>query len=131
MSRVLVIDDCEELTDIVLELLENEGYAVERAHDRQSALARLEGENFDLILCDLVLPLDDSQSEESDSAMVGVHCIHEIAQKYPRVPIIAISGELVGSPLSAVEQFGACGTLSKPFGRKELLQAVQSALNTH
>ena len=97
----------------------------------EEALEKLNEKAFDLVLCDLVLPLSGMEEEHaSDSAMVGVHCMHEIRKLYPAIPVIAISGELVGSPLDAVRGFGACATLSKPFGRKELLNAVGDALGT-
>ena len=130
MTRVLVIDDCEELAEVVQELLEGEGYGVELAFNSREALEKLASARngnigFDVVLCDLVLPLDEETARESvnhegDSAMVGAHCINQITAQYPGIPVIAISGELVGSPLSIVEKFGACKALSKPFGRARL-----------
>ncbi len=133
MTRVLVVDDCEELTEILSELLKGEGYAVQIAHTTSDAMRHLERDTFDVVLCDLVLPLDEEPSpearqHESDSAMVGAHCIHQVTQRYPNLPVIAISGELVGSPLSMMLQFGAKASLSKPFGRAELVKVVQSVL---
>jgi CheY-like chemotaxis protein len=135
MTRVLVVDDCEELTEILSELLEDAGYTVQVAYTTADAMNRLEQEVFDLVLCDLVLPLDEESSSESphhesDSAMVGAHCIHQMTQRYPALPVIAISGELVGGPLSVMQQFGAKASLSKPFGRAELVKVVQSVLAT-
>jgi CheY-like chemotaxis protein len=134
MTRVLVIDDCEELREVVRELLQDAGYLVELAEDSRTALSQMQNNRFDVVLCDLVLPLGNpaSASESdvgSDSAMVGMHCIHELSRRYPNVPVIAISGELVGSPLSIAHQFGAKGSLSKPFGVAELIDAVEGALN--
>ena len=129
MTKVLVIDDCEEIRDIVHDMLADEGYEVSVAVDSNEAIAHLDTQGADLVLCDLVLPLGyEDALEENDSAMVGVHCINELARMYPTVPIIAISGELTGGALSAVECFGACTTLSKPFGRDELISVVQKAL---
>jgi len=136
MTRVLVIDDCEELTEILTVLLKDEGYTVQVAYTTADAMNCLEHDVFDLVLCDLVLPLDEELSSdvphhESDSAMVGAHCIHQMTQRYPTLPVIAISGELVGTPLSVMQQFGAKASLSKPFGRAELVKVVQSVLATH
>ena len=133
MTRVLVIDDCEEVAEIIKQLLERNGFSVEMAHDSVTALSRMNHAKFDVVLCDLVLPLEqDEVSEggsEGDSAMVGMHCIHELSSRHPQVPVIAMSGELVGAPLSVAEKFGAKGTLSKPFNGGQLLDVVNGVLH--
>jgi CheY-like chemotaxis protein len=130
MTRVLVIDDCEELTDILAELLKQDGFSVDVAHSSTDGLDRLQSSQFDAVLCDLVLPLERGELEsESDSAMVGAYCIREITARFPGVPVIAMSGELVGGPLSMVERFGARATISKPFGRTELLTTLRGVLS--
>ena len=129
MTKVLVIDDCEELRLVVGDLLEDMGIEVISAEDVKSAWKHLDEHQFDLVMCDLVMPMDDEEGDdENASAMVGVHAIHEISKKVPRIPIIAISGELTGEPLRAIRQFGAVTTISKPFGRDELKAAVEFAL---
>ena len=129
MTRVLVIDDCEDLRMVVSELLDDEGFAVTLAADTEQALSELKHKPFDVVLCDLVMPLVANSAENAcDSAMVGVHCINQISKEHPTLPIIAISGELTGNPLGAVKNFGASATLSKPFGREELLKTLSSVL---
>ena len=129
MTRVLVIDDCEELRLIVGDLLEDLGMEVFSAEDVKAAWKQLDSQSFDLVLCDLVMPLDEEDDEEDNSsAMVGVHAIHELSKRYPKLPIVASSGELTGEPLRAIRQFGALTTISKPFGQEELRAAVEYAL---
>lgn len=131
MTRVLVIDDCEEVCEIIAEILRGEGYDVGVAADGRTGLIALEVDTYDAVLCDLVLPLSDGSGDHDfDSAMAGAHCISEICRRHPTIPVIAISGELVGSPLSTVRKFGACATLSKPFGRHDLVGALNLALAT-
>lgn len=132
MTKVLVIDDCEELRMVVEDLLNDLGMSVVSAEDVRSGWKFLEEQEFDLVLCDLVLPMPldeaDAGMEDDSSPMVGVHAIHELSKRFPKMPIVAISGELVGEPLKAIRQFGAMTTLSKPFGRDELQAAVEYAL---
>lgn len=130
MAKVLIVDDCEEMRELIGVLLLDGGHSVGTAESADQAFEQLAKEPFDLVLCDLVLPLSgpDEDEPESDSAMVGVHCINGIKQRYPHVPVVAISGELVGAPLEGVCNFGAVATLSKPFGRKELNAVVSQAL---
>jgi len=131
MKRVLVIDDCADFREVVSDLLDDAGYKVNVAESAEQALKQCEAETFDIVLCDLVMPVPDEENPElvSDSAMVGVHTIHALSKKYPDLPIIAVSGQLTGDSLKGISQFGAVTSLAKPFGRDELMQAVESALN--
>ena len=130
MKKVLVIDDCKDFTEVVNELLSDAGYGVSVVDNAEDGIRRCEEESFDIVLCDLVLPSPDSGGifdDSNDSAMVGVHTIHALSTKFPKLPIIAVSGQLTGSPLKSIERFGAVTCLSKPFGRDELLAAVDRA----
>lgn len=117
---------------IVQDLLLDMGLDCTTAEDASSAMQVLEEQRFDVILCDLVLPVEDEFEDEDEvenvSAMVGVHAINKISKDYPGVPVVAISGALTGAPLRAIEQFGALTTISKPFGRDELQAAIEYAL---
>jgi CheY-like chemotaxis protein len=132
MTRVLIIDDCEDFREMVYEILDDAGYAVEVADGPETALAHCEKWSFDLFLCDLVLPDQEDEyaddDSDSSSAMVGVHTIQELSKRFPGTPVVAVSGELTGAPLAAMESFGAVRCLSKPFGRDELLSAIKGAL---
>ena len=132
MTRVLVIDDCEDFREMVYEILKDAGYAVEVADGPETALAQCENNKFDLFLCDLVMPDQEDEfvddSSESSSAMVGVHTFRELSKRFPGTPVVAVSGELTGAPLAAMETFGAVRCLSKPFGRDDLLAAIEGVL---
>lgn len=133
MTRVLLIDDCEDLRMVVQDLLLDMGLECTTAEDTSTAMQVLEEQRFDVILCDLVLPVEDDEfleegEEQNTSAMVGVHAINKISKDYPSVPVVAISGALTGAPLQAMQKFGAHTTLSKPFGRDELQAAIEYAL---
>ncbi len=127
MKNVLIIDDCESFREMVVDILSEEGFVVEAAENPETALQLCESTKFDLILCDLVMPVED---EDSNSAMVGVSAIRAISKKYPSIPVVAVSGELTGAPLDAIQNFGAVSCLSKPFGREDLLKAVERSLST-
>ena len=55
-GRVLVVDDNELNRDVLSRRLEQRGYDVETAVDGPSALDRLAGSSFDLVLLDVVMP---------------------------------------------------------------------------
>lgn len=133
MSKILVIDDSEEFREVIQELLLEEGHDVSVAGSADQGLRMCELETFDLVFCDLVLPSDAPEDElfpdeENDSAMIGVHAIHNLAKNFPEMPIVAVSGQLTGAPLKALERYGAKKCLSKPFGRDVLLATVNELL---
>lgn len=131
MTNILVIDDSADLRLIVKDLIHDMGLECFTAGDVSTAMQTLEDQRIDIVLCDLVLPVEDDtmvDEEENTSAMVGVHAIHSISKKFPKIPVVAISGALTGGPLESIKQFGALTTLSKPFGREELQAVVEFAL---
>ncbi|MDC0359004.1 response regulator [Oligoflexia bacterium] len=131
MESVLVIDDCEDFREVVSDLLEDAGYNVCVASGPDEAREFIKDNKFDLIICDLVMPVDPDEGfedEEDGSAMVGVHAISEFSKSHPEIPIVAVSGQMESSSLQAMQAFGAFDTLAKPFGREELLKAVEGAL---
>ena len=53
-SRILIVDDNQEIREVVTVLLENEGYEVEEAGDGEAAVAK--AEDMDLIILDVMMP---------------------------------------------------------------------------
>ena len=126
MKKILVIDDSEEIRDLVTLHLETEGYQVAALGDAREAEELCQTQPFDVVICDLVMPLDDDQ--ESESAMSGLHVIHSISKTLPHVPVIAISGQMQALLLDQLKIFGARLVLAKPFSREQLLAVVAQAL---
>jgi PleD family two-component response regulator len=55
-NRILIVDDTAANRDLLVPRLLREGHEVETAENAAVALDRLVGENFDLILLDLIMP---------------------------------------------------------------------------
>jgi hypothetical protein len=58
-GRVLVVDDDPDILDALSEILEVEGYEVQRARNGREALERLEQMLPDVVLLDLMMPVMD------------------------------------------------------------------------
>jgi two-component system, OmpR family, response regulator VanR len=56
MTRILIVEDSEELQDTYEALLTDEGYAVDRASDGGAALRSVERWHPDIVLLDLMMP---------------------------------------------------------------------------
>jgi CheY-like chemotaxis protein len=109
--RVLVVDDDPDILDALSEILEVEGYAVERARNGREALQRIEQKLPDLVLLDLMMPVMDG-SEFARKLAPGA-----------RPPIIVLSADRNVS--TKAREIGAIGWLAKPFELSDLLAAVK------
>jgi two-component system, chemotaxis family, chemotaxis protein CheY len=112
--RVLVVDDDPDILDALSEILEAEGYDVQRARNGREALQRLEQGLPDLVLLDLMMPVMDGW-EFARSLAPGA-----------RPPIIVLSADRNVS--AKAKEIGALGWLAKPFELSELLDAVRSVV---
>ncbi|WP_193164545.1 response regulator transcription factor [Microbulbifer hainanensis] len=57
MSRILLVDDDSELTDLLQEFLSGEGFDVTVANDGGSGLELAQSHNFDALVLDVMLPI--------------------------------------------------------------------------
>lgn len=135
MAAILVIDDCDDFRAMLCELLTEADHQVQAVASAEEALTICSETSFDLIFCDLVLPVIEEDEQDlldshNDSAMVGVRTIQDLAASHPSVPIIAMSGELSGDTLRGISSFGATTYLAKPFSRDELLHTISKAMIT-
>ena len=112
--RVLVVDDDPDILEALSEILEAEGYDVQRARNGREALQRLEQGLPDLVLLDLMMPVMDGW-EFARSLDPGA-----------RPPIIVLSADRNVSVKA--KEIGALGWLAKPFELTELLAAVRSVM---
>ena len=121
MKRILVIDDDMQFRQMLRQTLERAGFEVAEAPDGEKGMRLYRQDPTDLIITDIIMPEKE-----------GVETIIELRREFPDVKIIAISGGSRGIDakdcLYAVKQLGADCTFSKPFDRKELLEAISGLL---
>lgn len=120
MARILVIDDDSKIRLSIRLMLEPEGHTVTEAGDGKVGIELFKKNGADLIITDIIMPEKE-----------GLETITELRKQYPDIKIIAISGGGRVQPedyLGVARGFGAILTLAKPFGRKELLDAVNAVL---
>ncbi len=55
-KRILIIEDEAEVADLVARILTGDGGAADLAFDGRTALAKLEHQSYDLVICDLTIP---------------------------------------------------------------------------
>ncbi len=115
-KKILVVDDEKPISDIVKFNLAKEGYDVVTAYDGEEALAKVEEENPDLILLDLMLPKID-----------GLEVARQV-RKDRDTPIIMLTAK--DSEIDKVLglELGADDYVTKPFSNRELVARVKANL---
>ncbi len=116
MTRILVIDDEDQVRSMLRQMLEREGYEVLEAPNGKVGIDLCRQEPSDLVITDIIMP--DKE---------GIETILDLRRDFPDVRIIAISGGGRIRPENHLHLAAAAGvlrTLAKPFTRQEILQAV-------
>ena len=118
-GRILVVDDVEVNRDLLARRLKQQGHAVATADNGRQALERVRGEEFDLVLLDIMMP-------EMDGYQVLEDLQRDPALKH--IPVIMISA--VGEIESVVKcvEMGATDYLPKPFNAVLLKARVGATL---
>ncbi len=116
MPRVLLVDDDAELTDLLREYLQREGFDTEAAHDGESGVARALSERFDLIVLDVMMPKLD-----------GVEALRRI-RAASQVPVLMLTAR--GDDVDRIVglELGADDYVPKPCMPRELVARVRAIL---
>ncbi|GAA0352439.1 envelope stress response regulator transcription factor CpxR [Morganella psychrotolerans] len=115
MNKILLVDDDRELTSLLKELLDMEGFNVVIAHDGEQALALID-DSIDLLLLDIMMPRKN-----------GIETLKELRQNF-QTPVIMLTAR--GSDLDRVLglELGADDYLPKPFNDRELVARIRAIL---
>ena len=114
----LIADDDDVVRSTLGRLLRHLDMAVTDAHDGSSAIAKLEGNTFDLVISDLSMPVVD-----------GFAVLAAVHKKQPRTPVIILTGAGGVPDCVRAMREGAFDFLTKPFHPTALTEAVRAALD--
>lgn len=117
---ILVIDDEENVLSSVKKLISSRypEYSLELVDDPFEGLKKIEQENYDLVITDLMMP-----------GMDGLELIKKIRKTAPGLKIIMMTGYATMQTALLAMREGAKKYISKPFTRDELLTSVNTVLN--
>jgi CheY-like chemotaxis protein/anti-sigma regulatory factor (Ser/Thr protein kinase) len=116
-KRVLVVDDNDHLREVICELLELAGFAVDSAPDGSVALERLDKEEFDLMLLDVWMP-----------EMNGLELLGRLRARPAHPKVIMLTADDAPDTVLRAVRDQAYQYLAKPFDPKILVDMVRSAL---
>ena len=116
--RVLVVEDEQRISQFLRKGLTEKGYAVEVVGDADAALERLQGEPFDAIVLDLLLP----------GSRDGLELCREARARGVRAKILMLTArDTVENKIEGLDA-GADDYLVKPFSFRELLARLRALL---
>lgn len=117
MHDLLLIDDDQELTELLIAWLTPEGFQVRACHDSASALAALAGSTPEAVVLDVMLP-DGS----------GLELLKQLRAHHPELPVLMLSAR--GEPLDRILglELGADDYLAKPCDPRELTARLRAVL---
>jgi two-component system response regulator PilR (NtrC family) len=116
MPRILVVDDDETIRDALYELLSEE-YLCQTAETAEKAFARLETDDYDVVLTDISMP-----------GLSGLELLGQVRQRFPNTPVIIISGISDQEHAQGLIKIGAFDFLLKPFKLEVVEKSVKRAL---
>ncbi len=116
MSKVLIIDDDEELCDLVSEYLTVEGFETEAVHDGENGLKRAISGDYDMAILDVMMP-----------KMNGFDVLRNLREE-SALPVIMLTAR--GEDMERIVglEIGADDYLPKPFNPRELVARLRAIL---
>ncbi|QIL85630.1 response regulator [Vibrio sp. HDW18] len=115
MAHILLIDDDSELTSLLTEVLQYEGFSVSEANDGEAGLAAVSHET-DLILLDVMMP-----------KLNGMETLKRLRENWATpVLMLTAKGEEIDRVIGL--ELGADDYLPKPFSDRELLARIRAIL---
>jgi DNA-binding response OmpR family regulator len=117
--RVLVVEDEPNIRELVCLHLRHEGYTCEAAADGREALSKAQGEAYDLLVLDLMLP-----------GLDGLSLCRAVrnGRINSDVPILMLTAKGEEADKVVGLESGADDYLTKPFGVRELVARARALL---
>jgi DNA-binding response OmpR family regulator len=114
-KRILLVDDDRDLTEMIREYLEPEGFSVEIAHSGEPCFAG-NIEQTDLVLLDVMLP-----------GVSGLDVLRHLRQR-SSIPVILLTARDGDTERVVGLELGADDFIPKPFNPRELVARIRAVL---
>ena len=115
-ANIAIIEDDKDISSILANILNENGYSFKQAYDGSQAMKLLKNESFDLVLMDLMLPYVNGET-----------LIYEL-RKISDTPVIVISAKSMMETKLEVLRLGADDYIIKPFDINEVIVRIEVVL---
>ncbi len=118
-KKVLVVDDEEIIRTVLRTHLAKWGYRVTEASDGEQAIKQMSKDNFDLIICDILMPKKN-----------GWQVIQEVKAnpKTKDIPVILLTAKNEDPDMFKGYDLGADYYMTKPFTKAQLRYGIELML---
>jgi DNA-binding NtrC family response regulator len=116
-KRILIVDDERTVARSIALALAGEGLEVESVLSGEEALVRAAAVEFDLILCDLMMP-----------GLSGLDLLKALRESRPKTQVIMITGYPTVRTAEEALKMGAFAYVTKPFTPAEIRKVAARAL---
>jgi two-component system nitrogen regulation response regulator NtrX len=118
LSRILIVDDEDDIRRSLAGILGDEGFETTTAEDGERGIACIEEEGPpDVVLLDIAMPGRD-----------GVEILVELVERWPEVPVVMMSGHGTIETAVRTTRHGAYDFVEKPLSIDKLLLTIQHAV---
>jgi DNA-binding NtrC family response regulator len=118
-SRILVIDDDENIRKVIQTILEDEGYIIDTAETAKIGIEKSQKGFYNLALIDVRLP-----------DMEGIELLSKLRETKPKMRKIIVTGYPTLQNAVAAVNKGADAYVMKPFDVEKILQTIKEQLQT-
>ena len=115
--KILIVDDEVNIVNVLKEYAVHSGYEVDEAFDGAEAVAKVEGNSYDCILMDIMMP-----------NMNGYDAVRAI-RAIKNIPVIMISAKGEEYDKLAGFDLGIDDYIVKPFSPKEVMARIKAVIN--
>lgn len=116
-KSILIVDDNPNMSQLLSEMLEVFDYDSVMARDGDEALEKLNGQVFSLVITDMRMP-----------NMSGLELLEQVKNKFPKIPVVLISGYAIMENDDQTNGVKPDGFLSKPFMMSDIEKLLNSLL---
>ena len=116
MSKILIVDDEKNIVNVLREYAEFNGFVVDCAYDGIEALEKIEKNNYDCVLLDIMMPRLD-----------GIETVRAL-REIKNTPVILISAKTQEEDKLLGFSLGVDDYITKPFSPKEVIARIKAVL---
>jgi len=122
VSKILVVDDNQDVRELIVHILKNAGFEVSEASDGEKALQILSAISFDLVLLDVMMP-----------GISGLEVLQKIRtgtnKKIRDIPVMMLTAKSSINDVDQALAIGANSYVVKPFRSNSIKEKVQALLD--
>lgn len=119
-KRIMIVEDDPDMADIIKLVMEDAGYETIPIYSGRECLHRIKEVKPDLVLLDIMMPEMDGWE---------VHRRLKEDEETKDIPIIAVTAKTQSiDKMIGLHVVGVSDYITKPFGRKELVDSVKKVL---